>query len=191
VLHGVDSVEKVAELLENFPTARSGSAVRSVPMDVAQGFKIEQPEALVPWGISETEFERDFGALGLRRVTHGYFTTHCVSLRGLPHELGFQFYPRGAVGLNELEFFRSSPRSLEISFQEFQRHLEATFGKPTITTQGQEGFPFHRWQLSGADVVHFVIQRFGPEEHVRIKTSSTVLASACANIPMTSTSASR
>jgi hypothetical protein len=144
-------------------------------MDVSRGFEIEQPAAFVPWGISEAQFEQDFAALGLRHITRGYFTAHCVSLGGLPHELGFHFYPREGGGLNELEFFRSSHVSLAISFEDFQRHLEATFGEPTITVPEPGGFPSHTWQLRGADVVHFVIERFGPEQHVRIKRTMSYL----------------
>jgi hypothetical protein len=68
-----------------------------------------------------------------------------------------------------LEFFRTSYADQAGSYQEFQRHLEQTFGQPTSTTPGSEGFPSHTWRLPGAEVVHFVYDRFGPEEHVRIK----------------------
>jgi hypothetical protein len=138
-------------------------------MDLSKGFQIEQPEVFVPWGVSEAHFQQGFEGLQLRRVTHGYFTAHCISLGGLSHELGLYFYPQGAGGLVELEFFRISHRDLTASYQEFQLHLEATFGQPMVTTPGSEGFPSHTWRLPGADVVHFVLERFGPEEHFRIK----------------------
>ncbi len=138
-------------------------------MDISRGFQIEHPEIFVPWKISETDLQQLFGAQQLRHVTAGYFTTHCISLGGLTHELGFHFHPRGGGVLIELEFFRGSYLDLSASFQDFQRHLEATFGQPTLTTPGSEGFPSHTWRPSGADIVHYVLERFGPEEHVRIK----------------------
>lgn len=138
-------------------------------MDLSTGFQIEQPKIFVPWKISETQLQQGFGGLRLRRVTDGYFTTHCTSLGGLSHDLGFHFYPPGDGGLIELEFFRSSYPDLASSYEQFQRHIEATFGQPTITTLGSAGFPLHTWRFLGADVVHFVRERFGPEEHIRIK----------------------
>jgi hypothetical protein len=140
-----------------------------VRMDISRGFQIEQPELFIPWKVSETELQKIFDGQLLRHVTHGYFTTHCTSLGGLSHELGFHFHPRGEGVLIELEFFRTSYADQAGSYQEFQQHLETTFGQPTTTTPGSEGFPSHTWRLPGAEVVHFVYDRFGPEEHVRIK----------------------
>jgi hypothetical protein len=34
---------------------------------------------------------------------------------------------------------------------------------------GLAGHPSHTWRLPGADIVHFVQERFGLEEHVRIR----------------------
>jgi hypothetical protein len=138
-------------------------------MDISKGFQIEQPELFIPWKVSETELQKIFGGQLLRHVTHGYFTTHCISLGGLSHELGFHFHPRGGGVLIELEFFRTSYADQAGSYQEFQQHLEKTFGQPVTTTSGTEGFPSHTWKFPGAEIVHFVYDRFGPEEHVRIK----------------------
>jgi hypothetical protein len=138
-------------------------------MEIAKGFQIEQPEIFVPWKISETDLQQRFSAQQLRRITEGYFTTHCISLGGLSHELGFHFHPRGGGVLIELELFRRSYLDLSASYQAFQRHLETTFGQPTLTTPGSNGFPSHIWRPPGADIVHYVFERFGPEEHVRIK----------------------
>jgi hypothetical protein len=138
-------------------------------MDLSKGFQIEQPRVFVPWDTPESQFEDGFGKLHLRPVTHGYFTAHCTSLQGLSHELGFHFYPRNNGKLVEFEFFRSSYPDLGASYQEFQRHLEATFGQPTITVSGSEGYPSHTWRFPGAEVVHLVQEHFGPAEYVRIK----------------------
>ena len=138
-------------------------------MDLSSGFQIEEPHIFVPWDIGEETFQKMFSELHLRLVTAGYFTAHCTSLGGLPHVLGFHFHPRGSGRLAELEFFRTSYSDLATSYKEFQRHLKITFGSPTVTTPGSEGFPSHVWRMPGAEVVHFVLDRFGPEEHVRIK----------------------
>jgi len=129
-------------------------------MDLSKGFQIEEPCVFVPWDTSESKFLAGFEGLQLRRVTYGYFTTHCVSLGGLSHFLGFHFWPRGDGRLLEFEFFRAFP-DLDGSYKAFQRHLEATFGQPTITTPGLEGYPSHTWRLPGADVRHSVQEHFG------------------------------
>ena len=138
-------------------------------MNIAEGFSIEQPDLFVPWNISEAELRRIFTGNRLCEVTRGYFTTSCVSLGGLSHELGFHFHPRAGGVLLELEFFRRAYPDQAASYHEFQRHLESTFGKPTTTTPGSEGFPTHAWKLPRVRIGHYIFDRFGPEEHVRIE----------------------
>ena len=123
-------------------------------------------------GNPEAEFQRLFPNLNSRLVTDGYFTAHCTSLGGLQHELGFHFHPRRGGRLVELEFFRRAYTDLAASYRGFQEHLENSFGQPTDTSPGSTDFPSNTWRLSGADVVHFVIDRFGPEKHVGIKSNA-------------------
>jgi len=54
------------------------------------------------------------------------------------------------------------------NYQDFQQHFENVFGKPSKTENGREGFPSHEWLVPGARIVHYVFDRFGPEEHMRI-----------------------
>ena len=138
-------------------------------MDISKGFQIESPSLFVPWKISESKLQDIFQGHCLRHITHGYYTTSCTSLGGLSHELGFHFHPRPGGVLIELEFFRTSYDDEAASYVQFQRHLEATFGNPTVSSPGTVGFPSHTWRLHGAEVLHCVFERFGPEEHVRIR----------------------
>ena len=137
-------------------------------MDLSKGFQIEEPNVFVPWDTPLSQFQNGFHGLHLRLVTHGYFTTHCISLKGLSLELGFHFYPRNNGTLVEFEFFLSS-LDLAASYQRFQHHLESTFGKPTITVPGSEGYPSHTWRFPNAEIIHLVQEHFGPAEYVRIK----------------------
>ena len=138
-------------------------------MDISKGFQIEEPNVFVRWDTPERQFQQRFAGMQVRRVTDGYFTSHCISLGGLSHELGFHFNPRNNGKLAEFEFFRSSYPDLAASYQEFQRHLEHTFGPSTLTVPGSEGYPSHTWNRPGVEIVHFVQERFGPEEHIRIR----------------------
>jgi hypothetical protein len=141
-------------------------------MDLRTGFQLEDPAVFVPWTVTEAGLRTLLSPHGLRKVTTGYFTISCRSLNGLNHELGFHFKPRGGDRLDELEFFRRAYPDEAASFEEFQTHLERTFGPPTETHDDGGGFPTHQWHLPGADIIHLVKYRFAPEEHVRIRRSS-------------------
>jgi hypothetical protein len=137
-------------------------------MDVHYGFSLEDPRVNIPWGISETELAALIGTR-LRRITVGYFTLTCTSLLGLTHELGFHFEPRSGGRLVELEFFRGSYPDLAASYREFQEKFEEAFGQPSKTKTGDQGFPLHEWVLGTVSIRHFVLDRFGPEEHMRAR----------------------
>jgi hypothetical protein len=137
-------------------------------MDILKGFQIESPRTFVPWEISEEELVELIGAANPKRVTDGYYTIKCTSLAGLSHMLGFHFHPRSRGKLVELEFFRESYPDypdLSKSFTEFQMHLETTFGPPI------EGRGTHScaWYFGTLALNHYIQERFGPEEHVRMK----------------------
>lgn len=136
-------------------------------MDLPRGFQIEEPAVFVPWGISEPEL---LALLPSKpgHVTNGYYVIECTSLTDVRHMLGFHFEPRTNGKLAELEFFRRAYPDLRASFDDFQHHLEATFGPPDASVPGDEGLPNYTWQLGPANIRHFVFDRFGPEEHVRI-----------------------
>jgi len=136
-------------------------------VDLRGGFTIDEPAVMVSWTVSEQELS---GLLGtaLRHVTDKYWTARVRVLNGLSCNIGFHF--RDVRGrLSELEFFRDSYADQAGSFDEFQRHFEAEFGPATEHQPGTEGFPSYRWLVPGAEIIHLVFDRFGPEEHMRIR----------------------
>jgi hypothetical protein len=135
--------------------------------DIERGFHVEQPPLFIPWGIREAVLRKMLGPPA-KLVTPGYVTCACTSLGGLSHQLGFHFLPRPDGLLAELEFFRRSYPDQRASFDEFQRHLERTFGAPTRSLAGTMEFPSMEWEFGSVLVKHLVFDRFGPEEHVRI-----------------------
>ena len=141
-------------------------------MDIDLGFQIDIPNVFIPWGINELELKKLLFSV-LRHVTTGYYTITCESLGDMKHELGFHFEPRKNGELNELEFFRRSYDDQWVSYNEFQNHFEAAFGKPTHTKEGNEGFQSHQWKINKITIVHYVFDRFGPEEHMRIKKTTS------------------
>ena len=140
-------------------------------MDLERGFQIDEPPVFVPWSVTQAELRALFGS-SLREVTQGYFTIPCTSLGGLQHKLGFHFEPRGSDHLHELEFFRATAAPLADSYTDFQRHFERAFGRPTRSRPGSEGFLTHEWVLPTLHIFHVVQERFGQEEHLRIRNFS-------------------
>jgi hypothetical protein len=138
-------------------------------MEIREAFTIEDPAVSVPWGIAESELEALIP--GLRHVTRGYCTLPVTVLGGLRCMLGFHF--RGSTGgLSELEFFRTAYPDQRASFDEFQRHFEQAFGPPSSSVPGDQGLPSLEWRLPGISIVHYVFDRFGPEEHMRIRRAA-------------------
>lgn len=142
-------------------------------MEIEKGFKIDSPNVFVPWNIDEKEFLELFKTAELKNVTSGYYTIPCESLNGLKSLIGFHFEPRKNGVLNELEFFRTNYDDQKKSFDDFQSHFENAFGKPTGSSKGNEGFDNYQWSINGIKIMHYVFDRFGPEEHMRIKYEST------------------
>ena len=141
-------------------------------MEITKGFKIVKPDIFVDWNIKENDLQKLFQDSDLKKVTTGYFTADCESLEGLNCKIGFHFEPRKDGFLKELEFFRMDYTDQKKSFNDFQKHFENTFGKPDKSTPGNKGFNNFEWNLNGIQIVHFVFDRFGPEEHMRIKKIS-------------------
>lgn len=138
-------------------------------MDIVKGFQIEDPNVFVPWSVSQSQLRELLARHGLRHVVEGYFTITCRSMGGMEHELGFHFEPRSGDFLFELEFFRRSYSDQNILYQEFQDRFEAEFGTPDFIKPGYEGYDSCTWNLGYVEIVHYVFDRFGLEEHMRIR----------------------
>jgi hypothetical protein len=144
-------------------------------VNLRSGLEVEEPHAVVPWGISQTELQCLFGESGagsqLRFVTDGYYVLHGRTIGGLNTSVGLQLRPRSEKGrLTELEFFDNGKKELQASFRLFQQHLEHALGPPSRTKAGSfsRDLPSYEWYLGRIRVYHWVMDRFGPEEHVRI-----------------------
>jgi len=135
-------------------------------MDLRQGFTLADPSVTVPWTASEEHLQELLGGI-LRHRTGGYWVAKVKLLGGLQCNIGFHFEGQPAV-LANLEFFRDAYPDQRESFEEFQRYFELAFGAPTSKNRGTAGYPEFRWSVPGAEIVHYVYDRFGPEEHMRI-----------------------
>lgn len=137
-------------------------------LDLHVGFTIENPAVTVPWGLSKRKLRRLLGPLGLRKVSEDYYVISCVSLSGLSHELAFHFDVSCRRAKYWLDFFQQNRRDISDSYNAFQRHLEQTFGTPSGSDNGEDGFPCHRWDIESFTVAHGVYERHSLCEYVTI-----------------------
>jgi hypothetical protein len=137
-------------------------------MDLRRGFTLDDPPITIPWNITAARLIELGGPAGLEEVTRGYYVAACKALGGLDLKIGFHFDPGERGKLREIELFPRFAMPIADSYPKFQAHLEKTFGPPTKSRPGDEGFACHTWKKRGAEIRHFVFDRFGPEEHVRI-----------------------
>jgi hypothetical protein len=138
-------------------------------MNIRNGLSTDDG-TLIPWSATREQLNSIVGHRNLNEISHDYFVTRCNLLRGLHLSLGFHFVRRKLI---EYELFRHIAVPLELSFPEFQTHLEYTFGPPSHTTEPDAeysgGYSCHEWRFGRIRVRHTVMERFGLEEHVRIR----------------------
>lgn len=134
-----------------------------------EGFQIEIPSTFVPWIIKESVMFDLFNKK-ISKVTSGYYVLkNTVSLGGLKCNIGFHFN-KTTETLRKIEFFREIKLPHAKSFEEFQTYFEKSYGKPSESNKGTEGFNDYIWDI-GADVkiFHNIFDRFGLEEHMYIE----------------------
>ena len=68
-----------------------------------------------------------------------------------------------------LEYYQCDTYNIIVSFAELSAILRKKYGKPLITTSASiNGFPCEQWRTAGYIVNHYIMDRFGPEEHLHI-----------------------
>jgi hypothetical protein len=143
--------------------------------DVALGVQLEMPALWIPWDVSVRDFLKlftDNKQSVPRLVASGYYVARCHILHGLNTQVGFHFEPANDGGrFNELELFDNGENDIEKSYRVFHERLVYLFGEPTKRTGGtfSVSMPTCEWRLGSVNILHYVTDRFGPEEHVRIR----------------------
>lgn len=144
-------------------------------MDITEGFQIDEPNALIKWGITESEL-KSILSRSLKKVTDGYYTIRCKSMGGLEHYLGFHFFPRNNGTLSELEIFSGPKGDLENTYLEYRKHLISTFGNADVSKPGGKTYEkfehdWQEWHRGGVTISHLIHYRFGTEQVLRIKNA--------------------
>ena len=68
-----------------------------------------------------------------------------------------------------LEYYQSDCYDINESFEQLSKTLRKQYGKPLVTTSASiGGYPCEQWLTQDFIVNHYIIDRFGPEEHLHI-----------------------
>lgn len=143
--------------------------------DFEAGFRIEDPEMTVPFGISLSGLEA-LAKMRLRKINGKYFSMPCVALSGLAMQLGFHFKDtQWGLRLFEFEVFFDGDEDYEAQFPIRQSHLERALGAADSVQETKlKGFKFYKWEMGGTTVEHFLRDRFGLEERISFLNNNYV-----------------
>ena len=106
-------------------------------------------------------------------VSNGYITFSAyVFGYAYPLMIGVHYNPLKIEFLEifrPIEYYQCDTYDINISFAELSAILRKRYGKPLITTsESINGFPYEQWKTAGYIVNHYIMDRFGPEEHLHI-----------------------
>jgi hypothetical protein len=143
--------------------------------DLAKGFQLETPDLWLSWDTTAAQLLEAFTKqrqVAPRLVAPGYYVARCHVLGGLGAQVGFHFEPKNDAGLlKELELFDNGERDIERSYQVFHERLVQLFGEPNEEKRSACGgsMPDREWHVGSVSIVHYVMDRFGPEEHLIVR----------------------
>jgi hypothetical protein len=134
------------------------------------GIPIEYPGIFIPWNINEIDFIELFQKHNVHKVMEkGYFVKDITFLSEKHCNMGVYFKNT----LNKISFSRNDYNGLKdyiASFNNFQIALEKAFGKPNKQKSILSDFEDCEWEISdNIRIYHYVIDRFGLEEHLYIE----------------------
>ena len=106
-------------------------------------------------------------------VTDGYITFSAyVFDYAHPLMLGIHYNPLKIEFIEifrPTEYYQHDTYDINVSFSELSEILIQKFGKPLITTSASiNGYPCEQWSTDSYIVNHYIMDRFGPEEHLHI-----------------------
>jgi hypothetical protein len=143
--------------------------------NLSAGFQFERPDLWIPWDTTLADFRRAFAhhtGNAPRLVAPGYYVARCQVLGGLVAQVGFHFEPSSDAGqLKELELFDNGEPDIEASYRVFHEGLVRLFGQPVKQKPSACGvsMPDCEWHVGSVSIAHYIMDRFGPEEHLRFR----------------------
>ena len=136
-------------------------------------FEIDSPKiSLTPNTVDFISILEKF-EINYTCVTNGYitFSAHVFDY-AYPLMLGIHYNPLKIEFIEifrPIEYYQHDTYDINISFSELSEILIKKYGKPLITTSASiNGYPCEQWRTTDYIVNHYIMDRFGPEEHLHI-----------------------
>lgn len=106
-------------------------------------------------------------------VTNGYITfSGCVFDCDIPFMIGIHFNAHKVEFIEifrTLEYYQSEQYDINVSFAELSSILKKKYGNSLVTTSASiSGYPCEQWTTPNFIINHYIMDRFGPEEHLHI-----------------------
>lgn len=136
-------------------------------------FEVNSPKFTITRNAWNLEAALDAAGIDYRVVTKGYIVFQgSVFERDIPLMIGIH---HNGINVVFIELFRpedyyaSVNYDVNVSFAELSEALKNEFGEPEIvTSQSIDHYPREQWLTSDFIINHYIMDRFGPEEHLHI-----------------------
>ena len=136
-------------------------------------FEIDSPKiSLTPNTVDFISILEKF-EINYTCVTNGYitFSAHVFDY-AYPLMLGIHYNPLKIEFIEifrPMEYYQQDTYDINVSFSELSAILRKKYGKPIITTSASiNGYPCEQWITADYIVNHYIMDRFGTEEHLHI-----------------------
>ena len=136
-------------------------------------FDVDSPKISIHAKAHNIEHLLKQAGIAYTLVTRGYlvFPGHVFG-SNIPLMIGIHFNLTGVKYIEIFrprEYYQSKLRTIEESFTELSQILRRKYGTPLITTSDSiNNHPCEQWMAENYMVNHFIMERFGPEEHLHI-----------------------
>ncbi len=138
-------------------------------------FEILSPKIELTRSMKDILTQLNASGTEYRKITIGYIVfTAKVFSEAMDLNVGLHYV---ANSLSYIELFRpeeyySQDYDIDRSFAQLQEYLTAVYGKPQYAcihkTTEKSADSHAEWRLDGLQIKHWIMDRFGPEEHLQI-----------------------
>lgn len=136
-------------------------------------FEIDTPKFSITANACDLEVVLKKAGVEYKVVTDGYITFKgCVFNSDIPLAIGLHFDSfkvRYIEIFRTQEYYQSEEYDINASFAQLSDILRKKYGAPVMLTSASiSGYPCEQWMTPAYIVNHYIMDRFGPEEHLHI-----------------------
>lgn len=136
-------------------------------------FEVDSPKLSITPNPHNLKSSLKNAEIDYKVVTDGFITfAGCVFDSDIPLMIGIHF---NLSKIEYIEIFRtpkyyqSEKYDINTSFAELADILKKKYGNPIVTTSASiNGYPCEQWITPGYIINHYIMNRFGPAEHLHI-----------------------